>query len=110
RAEEPTPTAGGGPGGPGVVARPGQRLPLATPGASPGGVSPGGGPPAEYAAYLARLRQRIQESLRYPLTARRHGLSGTVHLEVTIRPDGAIAAVTIVESSSYSALEDRKSG
>ena len=106
RAEESTTTASGGLGGAGVVARPGQGLALATPGASPGGVSPGGGPPAEYAAYLARLRQRIQESLRYPLTARRRGLSGTVHLEVTIRPDGAIAAVTIVESSSYSALDD----
>jgi len=107
RAEESTTTASGGLGGAGVVARPGQGLALSTPGASPGGVSPGGGgPPAEYAAYLARLRQRIQESLRYPLTARRRGLSGTVHLEVTIRPDGAIAAVTIVESSSYSALDD----
>ena len=112
RAEESTTTVSGGLGGAGVVARPGQGLALATPGASPGGgssggVSPGGGgPPAEYAEYLARLRQRIQESLRYPLTARRRGLSGTVHLEVTIRPDGAIAAVTIVESSSYSALDD----
>ncbi len=106
RAEESTTTVSGGLGSAGVVARPGQGLALATPGASPGGVSPGGGPPAEYAAYLARLRQRIQESLRYPLTARRRGLSGTVHLEVTIRPDGAIAAVTIVESSSYSALDD----
>jgi len=112
RAEESTTTASGGLGGAGVVARPGQGLALATPGASPGGgssggVSPGsGGSPAEYAEYLARLRQRIQESLRYPLTARRRGLSGTVHLEVTIRPDGAIAAVTIVESSSYSALDD----
>jgi len=111
RAEESTTTASGGLGGAGVVARPGQGLALATPGASPGGgssggVSPGGGPRAEYAEYLAQLRQRIQESLRYPLTARRRGLSGTVHLEVTIRPDGAIAAVTIVESSSYSALDD----
>ena len=29
-----------------------------------------------------------------------------MHLEVTIRPDGAIAAVTIVESSSHAALDD----
>jgi len=83
-------------------------LALATPGtgSGPGSGGPGGGPPAEYADYLARLRQRIQESLRYPLTARRRGLSGTVRLQMTIQPDGGIASVTIVESSSHSALDD----
>lgn len=100
--------ANGVSGGGGVAARPGQGLALATPGAGggTGGAGPGGGPPAEYAEYLAQLRQRIQESLRYPLTARRRGLSGTVRLQMTIQPDGAIASVRIVESSSHSALDD----
>ena len=105
---ESTTFANGVSGASGVAARAGQGLALATPGTGggPGGSGPGGGPPAEYADYLARLRQRIQESLRYPLTARRRGLSGTVRLQMTIHPDGAIASVTIVESSSHSSLDD----
>ena len=98
--------AEGASGGSSVGARAGQELAFATPGAGAGGGPGGGAPPAEYAEYLAQLRQRIQEALRYPLPARRRGLSGTVHLEVAIRPDGAIAAVTIVESSSHAALDD----
>ena len=65
-----------------------------------------GGPGAEYGVYLGRLRTRVQESLRYPLAARRRGLSGTVNLEIIIRPDGAISGVAVTDSSSHAVLDD----
>jgi protein TonB len=71
-------------------------------------VGPGDGagdPGAAYAAYLGRLRQRVYEALRYPATARRRGLTGTVILELTVRPDGAIGRVVVVDSSSHAALD-----
>lgn len=90
----PGPQARGGAGGPGG------RLALAAPGGWP--ADPG----AEYTAYLASLRRRIQESLGYPELARRRGLHGTVHLEIVIRADGAIGAVSVVGSSSHALLDD----
>src|SRR5438876_282105 len=57
---------------------------LAVPGGGGGG---GVGVGAEYGAYLGRLRARVQHSLRYPLAARRRGLSGTVHVEIIIRSE-----------------------
>jgi len=75
--------------------------------AVPGGGSVGpGGPGAEYGAYLGGLRQRIQQSLRYPLAARRRGLSGTVHVEIVIRPDGVIGGVAVADSSLHAILDD----
>lgn len=79
---------------------------VATPGVSAGGPTGGGGAPAQYGEYLAHLRQLIQESLRYPLPARRRGLTGTVHLDVFIQPDGAIGSVTLAASSSHVALDE----
>lgn len=61
---------------------------------------------AEYAGYLEQYRRRIQELLRYPAPARRRGLSGTVQLEVTIGPDGAVGQVAIVGSSSHAVLDE----
>lgn len=75
--------------------------------AVPGGGSVGpGGPGAEYGAYLARLRERVQQSLRYPLAARRRGLSGTVLVEIVIRPDGVISGVAVADPSSHAILDD----
>lgn len=68
-----------------------------------GGLGEGVG--SEYAAYYARLRQRIQESVRYPPAARRRSVSGTVHLEIAIAPDGAISAVSVNASSSHEILD-----
>jgi protein TonB len=65
----------------------------------------GGGLGADYAAYLARLRQRIQDVLRYPPAARRRGVTGTVQLEIAIEPDGAIGAVTVIASSAHGILD-----
>jgi protein TonB len=69
------------------------------------GIPGGGGAGSDYAAYFARLRQRIQEVLRYPTVARRRGVTGTVHLEIAVEPDGAIAAVSVIASSSHEILD-----
>jgi len=71
-------------------------------------VGPGegtGDPGAAYAAYLGRLRQRVYEALRYPATARRRGLTGTVVLELIVTPNGAISRIVVVDSSSHAALD-----
>src|SRR3989441_9841966 len=71
----------------------------------PGGGGGGGvGPGAEYGAYLGRLRARGQQALRYPLAARRRGLSGTVHGEIIIPPDGGSSAVPVADSSAHAVL------
>jgi protein TonB len=69
------------------------------------GIPGGGGAGSDYAAYFARLRQRIQEVLRYPAVARRRGFTGTVHLEIDVEPDGAIATVSVIASSSHEILD-----
>ena len=63
-------------------------------------------PAAEYGAYLAEVRRRIQEALRYPLAARRRGLAGTVQLEILIRPDGAIDGVNLAAPSAHRVLDE----
>lgn len=69
------------------------------------GIPGGGDAGSDYAAYFARLRQRIQEVLRYPTVARRRGVTGTVHLEIAVEPDGAIATVSVIASSSHEILD-----
>jgi len=63
-------------------------------------------PATEYGGYLAEVRRRIQEALRYPLAARRRGLAGTVQLEILIRADGEIGGVALAGSSSHRLLDD----
>jgi protein TonB len=63
-------------------------------------------PAAAYGGYLTGLRHRIQEALRYPLPARRRGLTGTVTIELTVLPNGAIGPVTVVESSAHPLLDE----
>ena len=70
---------------------------------TPGG---GSGVGAEYGPYLTALRQHIQQSLRYPLRARRRGVSGTVSVEILILADGTIGNVTLVDSSTHSVLDE----
>lgn len=62
----------------------------------------GGG---EYAGYLALLRRRVQEAVRYPEAARRRNVTGTAHVEIALEPSGRITAVVVVESSSHPALD-----
>jgi protein TonB len=80
---------------------PGSPLALATPG--PGG---SGGPPPEYGPYLRHFRQRVQESLIYPLAARRQGLGGTVELHVWLEATGRVRDVQVARSSSHGVLDD----
>lgn len=72
-------------------------------------VGPGGGDGgirAEFGPYLVRFRQRIQEALNYPPTARRRGLGGTVHLEIDLLPSGRVASVVVRSSSSHEVLDE----
>jgi TonB family protein len=80
----------------------GDQLAALTPGTG-GGMGAGLG--SEYAGYLARVRQQVQEGLRYPPVARRRGVSGTVQLEIAIDPAGVIAAVSVIGSSSHEILD-----
>jgi protein TonB len=61
---------------------------------------------AQYRPYYEGMRREIARALRYPSAARRQGLSGTVELEVEVRPSGAVGAVAIVRSSSHRVLDD----
>ncbi len=64
------------------------------------------GIPAEFGPYLVRFRQRIQEALNYPPTARRRGLGGTVHLEIDLLPSGKLTSVVVKSSSSHEVLDE----
>lgn len=66
----------------------------------------GGAPGAEYGSYLAGVRRRILEALRYPPPARSRGLTGTVYLEIFIKSDGAIGDVAVTSSSSHPLLDE----
>ncbi|MBI3030272.1 MAG: energy transducer TonB [Candidatus Rokubacteria bacterium] len=80
--------------------------PSAGAGLSPAGPGAGdGGVPAEFGSYLAAFRQRIQESLNYPLAARRRGLGGVVQLEVELLPSGKVASVVLRGSSTHAILD-----
>jgi len=66
----------------------------------------GGAPGAEYGGYLATIRRRFLEALRYPPPARSRGLTGIVQLEIFIKPDGAIGHVSVTSSSSHPLLDE----
>jgi periplasmic protein TonB len=80
---------------------PGASLALVTPGTGGSGAAP-----PEYGAYLQQFRQRVQESLVYPLAARRQGLGGTVELHVWLEATGRVRDVQIARSSSHRVLDD----
>ena len=85
--------------GPGAGGRAGQALALVAPGG-------GSGVGAEYGPYLTALRQRIAQSVRYPASARRRGISGTVNVEILILPTGIVGEVQLLESSTHQVLDD----
>jgi periplasmic protein TonB len=66
----------------------------------------GSAPGAEYGSYLAGVRRRILDALRYPPPARSRGLTGTVYLEIFIKSDGAIGDVAVTSSSSHPLLDE----
>jgi protein TonB len=116
-AASDVPADGGGSGaGDRVGSAGGRGLGDGTPGASgagsgsgPVGIGAGGergtGAP-DYATYLRGFRQRLQESLQYPLAARRQGLTGTVELEVVLEPSGRVRSVRLLSSSSHRMLDE----
>jgi periplasmic protein TonB len=66
----------------------------------------GRGGEREYAAYYRLLRGRVVESVKYPPTARRDGLTGTVEMDLFVEPTGTISRVVVVASSSHRVLDD----
>lgn len=80
---------------PGGARAGGETLALAIPGDDGGA----------YAGYISLLRRRVQEALTYPAAARRRGMSGTVHLDISVEPTGRIADVLVVRSSSHEMLD-----
>jgi protein TonB len=96
------PGDGPGPGGQpsGGVGGGGSLLALAGPGAGRGEAA------AEFGPYLARFRERIQESVVYPLAARRRGLAGRVEVELLLEPSGRVRDLAVVSSSSHMLLDD----
>jgi protein TonB len=84
--------------GPGPAGRDGTALALSIPG---GG---GKGDAAEYAGAL--LRRLVSESLTYPSAAIRRSLTGTVQLELEIKPSGVISRVEVATSSSHRVLDE----
>jgi periplasmic protein TonB len=101
-AAAPAPGSGSRSGGeaPGEGGTSGPALALGTPGPGAGAI------PAEYGPYLQRFRQRVQESLVYPLAARRQGLRGSVELDVWLDPAGRVRDVRVARSSSHGLLDD----
>jgi len=101
---------GGVPGPPAGAGEPARAGSLSAAAGSPLTLAiPGDGralTPPEYGPYLARLRQRVHEALRYPLAARRRGLSGKVELEVLIDAAGRVRQVEVVLSSSHVLLDE----
>ena len=84
----------------GTGGRPGSSVAAATPGSGGSGAAP-----AEYGPYLRQFRQRVQESLVYPLAARRQGLGGTVELHVWLEATGRVRDVQVARSSSHDVLD-----
>jgi protein TonB len=62
--------------------------------------------PAEFGPYLARFRERIQETVVYPLSARRRGLAGRVEVELLLEPTGRVRDLSVVSSSSHAVLDE----
>lgn len=57
-------------------------------------------------AYLAAIRKRIEHFQRYPRYARENGIEGTTVLQFTIRRDGYLEEVRVLESSGFKMLDE----
>lgn len=56
--------------------------------------------------YQDMIRQKIEETKRYPLFARRQGIEGTVGIKFVILANGSIQDIRIVRSSGSKILDD----
>jgi protein TonB len=73
--------------------------------AVPGSSAASGDAAGEYASYLQRLRGVLQGSIQYPAGARRRGLTGTVRVQIVVRPTGDVESAMLVGSSSHLLLD-----
>jgi protein TonB len=62
----------------------------------------------KYAAYMDAWRAKVERigNLNYPEEAKRRNLTGSLVLDVAIRPDGKIDGINIIRSSKHKALDD----
>lgn len=60
------------------------------------------------AAYLDSWRAKIERigNINYPEAARRRNLSGSLILDVSLRPDGTVREITVRRSSGHKILDD----
>ena len=59
---------------------------------------------ADFGGWLAEVREKIARSARYPASARRTGLEGTVALTLTISPSGELVSLSVHAPEGLSAL------
>ena len=62
----------------------------------------------KYAAYMDAWRAKVERigNLNYPEEAKRRNLTGSLVLDVAIRPDGKLDGINIIRSSKHKALDD----
>ena len=62
----------------------------------------------QYAAYMEAWRAKVERvgNLNYPDEARRKKLSGSLLLDVSLRPDGSVKDIVIRRSSGHKVLDD----
>jgi len=61
-----------------------------------------------FASYMEAWRAKVERigNLNYPDEARRRKLSGSLILDVAIKPDGSIAEITVLKPSGHKVLDD----
>lgn len=57
------------------------------------------------AAYLEKLKKKLNENKNYPPAAKRRGLEGVVHLKFKIMADGTIINETVSQKSQFAILD-----
>lgn len=57
------------------------------------------------AAQFITIRDKIMRSLVYPMIARKMGWSGKVKIAFTVREDGGVEDISVIESSGFSVLD-----
>lgn len=55
--------------------------------------------------YLSQVRAEIRSELKYPLSLRRRAITGTVLIQIKLRPDGTLAGIELLRSSGHAELD-----
>ncbi|MFP8968194.1 energy transducer TonB [Pokkaliibacter sp. CJK22405] len=63
---------------------------------------------SEDAFYLNAWKDKIQQvgNMNYPEVSRKEGIYGRLRMMVTLRPDGSVISIKLLESSGHKALDD----